>query len=137
MKSGFKKKHFEGLTTCFGVPLGNSVNKYRIYEASMNSSLESQIKEFTIVSVGVKTIKHTQSVRLSIDGSACANYFGYHAFPTKKDAEDFLHKHQLVSDIKHNSDFSKLSYKEVLDLHKKVFIKLNSQFSHIHIAQTV
>ena len=43
----------------------------------------------------------------------------------------------MVSDIKHNSDFSKLSYQEVLDLYKKVFTKWNSQFSHIHIAQTV
>lgn len=123
MESGFKKKDFEGLTTCFGIPLGNSVSKYRTYGESMNNSLESQIKEFTIVSVGTKSIKHTQSVRLSIDGSTCNNYFGYHAFPTKQDAIDFLHKYQLVSDIKHNSDFSKLSYQEVLDLHKKVFIK--------------
>lgn len=29
----------------------------------------------------------------------------------------------MIIDIKNNSDFSKLSYKEVLDLHKKVFIK--------------
>lgn len=123
MESGFKKKHFEGLTTCFGIPLGNSVRKYRTYDELMNNSLESQIKEFTIISVGTKSIKHTQSVRLSIDGSTCSNYFGYHAFPTKQNAIDFLHKHQLVSDIKHNSDFSKLSYQEVLDLHKKVFIK--------------
>ena len=123
MESGFKKKHFEGLTTCFGIPLGNSVNKYRTYEASMNSSLDSQIKEFTIISVGVKTIKHTESVRLSIDGSTCSNYFGYYAFPTKQDAVEFIHKHQLVSDIKHNSDFSKIPYQEVLELHKKVFIK--------------
>ncbi len=123
MQSGFKKKHFEGLTTCFGVPLGNSVDKYRTYGASMHSSLDSQIKEFTIVSVGVKTIKHTESVRLSIDGSTCSNHFGYYAFPTKQDAVEFIHKHQLVSDIKHNSDFSKLSYQEVLELHKKVFIK--------------
>ena len=42
----------------------------------------------------------------------------------------------MIIDIKHNLDFSKLSYKEVLDLHKEVFIKWNSQFSHIHIAQT-
>ena len=123
MKSGFKKKHFEGLTTCFGIPLKNSVSKYRTYEASMNSSLDSQIKEFTIVSVGVKTIKHTESVRLSIDGSTCSNYFGYYAFPTKQDAVEFIHKHQLVSDIKRNSDFSKIPYQEVLELHKKVFIK--------------
>ena len=130
MKSQFKKKDFEGLTECYGIPLGNSVSR-RV------ASLKYQIQRFDIVSVGAKTIKHKGSARLSIDGSTCANYFGYHAFPTKKDAEDFLHKHQLVSDIKHNSDFSKLSYQEVLDLHKKVFIKWNSQFSHIHIAQTV
>ena len=123
MKSGFKKKHFEGLTTCFGIPLGNSVRKYRTYDESMNNSLESQIKEFTIISVGTKSIKHTQSVRLSIDGSTCSNYFGYCAFPTKQDAVEFIHKHQLVSDIKHNSDFSKIPYQEVLELHKKVFIK--------------
>ena len=130
MNSPFKKKDFEGLTECYGIPLGNSVSRGV-------ASLKDQIKRFDIVSVGAKTIKHKGSVRLSIDGSTFANYSGYHAFPTKKDAEDFLHKHQLVSDIKHNSDFSKLSYKEVLDLHKKVFIKWNSQFSHIHIAQTV
>ena len=123
MKSGFKKKHFEGLTTCFGIPLGNSVRKYRTHDEFMNNSLELQIKEFTIISVGIKSIKHTQSVRLSIDGSTGSNYFGYHAFPTKQDAIEFLHKHKLVSDIRHNSDFSKLSYQEVLDLHKKVFIK--------------
>ena len=116
MKSQFKKKDFEGLTECYGIPLGNSVSR-RV------ASLKDKIQRFDIVSVGAKTIKHKGSVRLSIDGSICANYFGYHAFPTKKDAEDFLHKHQLVSDIKHNSDFSKLSYQEVLDLHKKVFIK--------------
>ena len=85
--------------------------------------MKQQIKRFDIVSVGTKTIKHTSSVKLSIDGSTCANYFGYQAFPTKQDAIEFLHKHQLVSDIKHNSDFSKLSYQEVLELHKKVFIK--------------
>ena len=130
MQSTFKKKDFIGLETCFGIPLGNSVSR-------TVTRLSDQIKEFTIVSVGVKTIKHKGSVRLSIDGSTCSNYFGYHAFPTKKDAVEFLHKHQLVSDIKHNSDFSKLSYQEVLDLHKKVFIKWNSQVSHIHIAQTV
>ena len=130
MQSPFKKKHFEWLTECYGIPLGNSVNR-RV------TALKDQIQRFDIVSVGAKTIKHKGSVRLSIDGSTCANYYGYYAFPTKKDAEDFLHKHQLVSDIKHNSDFSKLSYQEVLDLHKKVFIKWNSQFSHIHIVQTV
>ena len=43
----------------------------------------------------------------------------------------------MIIDIKNNSDFSKLYYKEVLDLHKEVFIKWNLQFSHIHIAQTV
>ena len=122
MESGFKKKHFEGLTTCFGIPLGNSVRN-RTYDEFMNNSLELRIKEFTIVSVGAKSIKHTQSVRLSIDGSTCSKYFGYQAFPTKQDAIEFLHKHELVFDIKHNSDFSKLSYQEVLDLHKKVFIK--------------
>ena len=116
MESGFKKKHFEGLTTCFGIPLGNSVSRNV-------TKLSDQIKQFTIISVGTKSIKHTQSVRLSIDGSTCSNYFGYHAFPTKQDAIEFLHKHQLVSDIKYNADFSKLSYQEVLDLHKKVFIK--------------
>ena len=116
MESGFKKKHFEGLTTCFGIPLGNSVSR-------SVTRLSDQIKEFTIVSVGTKKIKHTSKVRLTIDGSACENHYGYHAFPTKKDAEEFLHKHQLLKDIKHNSDFSKLSYQEVLDLHKKVFIK--------------
>ena len=123
MESGFKKKHFEGLTTCFGIPLGNSVRKYRTYDESMNNSLESQIKEFTIVSVGAKIIRNSQSVRLSIDGSTCSNHFGYCAFPTKQDAVEFIHKHQLVSDIKHNSDFSKIPYQEVLELHKKVFIK--------------
>ena len=130
MNSPFKKKDFEGLTECYGIPLGNSVSRGV-------ASLKDQIKRFDIVSVGAKTIKHKGSVRLSIDGSTFANYSGYHAFPTKKDAEDFLHKHQLVSDIKHNSDFSKLSYKEVLDLHTKEKQKWNSQFSHIHIAQTV
>lgn len=116
MQSQFKKKDFEGLETCFGIPLGSSVDK-RV------KTLKDQIKEFTIVSVGTKTIKHTGSIRLSIDGSTCNNHFGYNAFPTRKDAEEFLHKHLLVVDIKHNSDFSKLSYQEVLDLHKKVFIK--------------
>ena len=116
MQSTFKKKDFIGLETCFGIPLGNSVSR-------TVTRLSDQIKEFTIVSVGTKTIKHSQSVRLSIDGSTCSKYFGYQAFPTKQDAIEFLHKHQLVSDIKHNSDFSKLSYKEVLDLHKKVFIQ--------------
>ena len=43
----------------------------------------------------------------------------------------------MIIDIKHNSDFSKLSCKEVLDLHKKEKQKWNLQFSHIHIAQTV
>ena len=116
MNSPFKKKDFEGLTECYGFPLGNSVSR-------TISSLKDQIRKFTIVSVGTKTIKHNAEVRLSIDGSTCNNYFGYHAFPTLKDAVEFLHKHQLVSDIKHNSNFSKLSYQEVLDLHKKVFIK--------------
>lgn len=130
MNSPFKKKDFEGLTECYGIPLGNSVSRGVV-------SLKDQIQRFDIVSVGAKTIKNTSSVKLSIDGSTCANYFGYHAFPTLKDAVEFIRKHQLVSDIKHNSDFSKLSYQEVLDLHKKVFIKWNLQFSHIHIAQTV
>lgn len=116
MNSGFKKKDFEGLTTCFGIPLSNSVNR-RV------TKIADQIKEFTIISVGTKSIKHTQSVRLSIDGSTCNNYFGYHAFPTKQDALDYINKILMITDIKHNSDFSKLSYKEILDLHKKVFIK--------------
>ena len=116
MNSPFKKKDFEGLTECYGIPLCNSVSR-------SVTRLSDQIQRFDIVSVGAKTIKHKGSVRLSIDGSTCSNYFGYHSFPTKKDAVEFLHKHQLVSDIKHNSDFSKLSYQEVLDLHKKVFIK--------------
>ena len=116
MNSPFKKKDFEGLTECYGFPLGNSVSR-------TVSSLKDQIRKFTIVSVDTKTIKHNAEVRLSIDGSTCANHFGYQAFPTKKDAEEFLHKNKMVTDIKHNSDFSKLSYKEVLDLHKKVFIK--------------
>ena len=123
MNSQFKKKDFENLKTCFGIPLGNSVQRYRTYDESMNNSLKDQIKEFTIVSVGSKKIKHTGSEWLAIDGSTSSDYFGYYAFPTRKDAEEFLHKHQMVTDIKHNSDFSKLSYKEVLDLHKKVFIK--------------
>lgn len=116
MQSQFKKKDFEGLTECYGIPLGNSVSR-RV------TALKDQIQRFDIISVGTKTIKHKGSVRLSIDSSTCSNYFGFHAFPTRKDAEEFLHKHLLVSDIKHNSDFSKLSYQEVLDLHKKVFIK--------------
>lgn len=116
MYSPFKKKHFIGLTECYGIPLKNSVNRGV-------AALRDQIQRFDIVSVSNKIIKHKGSVRLSIDGSTCSNYFGFHAFPTRKDAEEFLHKHQLVSDIKHNSDFSKLSYQEVLDLHKKVFIK--------------
>ena len=116
MNSPFKKKDFIGLTTCFGIPLENSVSR-------SVTRLSDQIKEFTIVSVGTKTIKHSQSVKLSIDGSTCTNYFGYQAFPTRKDAEEFLHKHQMITNIKNNLDFSKLSYQEVLDLHKKVFIK--------------
>ena len=116
MKSQFKKKDFEGLTECYGFPLGNSVSR-RVPD------LKDQIRKFIITSVGTKTIKHNAEVRLSIDGSTCSNNFGYYAFPTKQDAEEFLHKHLMVTDIKHNSDFSKLSYKEVLDLHKKVFIK--------------
>ena len=123
MNSLFKKKDFEGLTECYGFPLGNSVKRYRTYEESINNSLVDQIKEFTIVSVGTNKIKHTTSEFLSINGTTNEDHFGYHAFPTKKDAEEFLHKHQMVTDIQHNSDFSKISYKEVLDLHKKVFIK--------------
>lgn len=103
MNSPFKKKDFEGLTECYGIPLGNSVSR-RV------ASLKNQIRKFIITSVGTKTIKHNAEVRLSIDGSTCANHFGYYAFPTKQDAEEFLHKHQMVTDIKHNSDFSKLSY---------------------------
>ena len=116
MQSPFKKKDFEGLETCFGIPLGNSVSR-------SITRIKDQIKEFTIVSVGTKIIKNSQSVRLSIDGSTCANNFGYKAFPTKQDAEEFLHKHQMITNIKNNLDFSKLSYQEVLDLHKKIFIK--------------
>ena len=123
MTSQFKKKDFEGLETCFGIPLGNSVERYRTYEESMNNSLTNQIKEFTIISIGTNKIKHTKSDFLSINGTTDKNNFGYYAFPTKKDAVEFIHKHQLVIDIKHNSDFSKLSYQEVLNLHKKVFIK--------------
>ena len=123
MTSPFKKKDFEGLETCFGIPRGNCVERFRTHEESINNSLEDQIKEFTIVSVGTNKIKHTKSEFLSINGTTDKNHFGYHAFPTKKDAVEFIHKHQLVVDIKHNSDFSKLSYQEVLDLHKKVFTK--------------
>lgn len=123
MKSQFKKKDFEGLTQCYGIPLENSIIRHKTYEDSIKNSLKEQIKKFDILSVGSKTIKHTESVGLSIDGSTCANNFGYHAFPTKKDAEQYLNKKSMIADIKYNSDFSKLSYQEVLDLHKKVFIK--------------
>lgn len=116
MNSTFKKKDFIGLTTCFGIPLGNSVSR-------SVTRLSDQIKEFTIVSIGTNKIKHTKSEFLSIHGTTDKNHFGYHAFPTKKDAEEFLHKHQMITNIKNNLDFSKLSYQEVLDLHKKVFIK--------------
>lgn len=114
------------MTEWYGFPLGNSVFR-RVPD------LKDQIRKFIITSVGTKTIKHNAEVRLSIDGSTCANHFGYYAFPTKKDAEEFLHKRQLVAGIKHNSDFSKLSCKEVLDLHKKGIHQMTNKYLIITI----
>lgn len=112
----FKKEDFLSLTTCWGIPQGNSV--------FIGKPILEQIKEFKIDSVGKNLIKHSkgtylEKTRLSLDGSTDLYFSGYKAYPTKQDALNALECAFLIQQIK-TWDFSNLTYLQVKEIYSKL-----------------
>ena len=107
MQTNFKKKDFDKLEYCYGIPLHNSIKR--------GKPIIEQIKKFEIESVGKNLIKtkDDNKDRISIDGSIDSNNYGYLAFPTEKDAKEYLKKEELILNINSERLLCQLTFEQV------------------------